>query len=76
MSLMRWVCSHVWRVSDLRLGHAGLEGASAPRCEGPASASSNDRSWLGAQSSIRLFPQQLQFLLQLRYEIASSFTTF
>ncbi|CAK0783658.1 hypothetical protein CVIRNUC_006857 [Coccomyxa viridis] len=56
---------------DLFVGSAassGLEEASAPRCEGPASASSNDRSWLGAQSSIRLFPQQLQSLLQLRTE--------
>lgn len=59
------LCTHLAGL-DLRLRDAGLEEASAPRCEGPASASSNDRSWLGAQSSIRLFPQQLQSLLQLR----------
>ena len=46
----------------------GLESTVAARSEGPAAASSLDRSWLSAETSLRLFPAQLQSLLQLRYE--------
>ena len=46
----------------------GLESTGGARSEGPAAASSLDRSWLSAETSLRLFPAQLQSLLQLRYD--------
>lgn len=46
---------------------AGLEDAATTRCEGPAAASSPDRSWLNAQNALCLSPSQLQSLLQLRH---------
>ncbi|CAL5222816.1 g5235 [Coccomyxa viridis] len=49
-------------------GPTGLESTVAARSEGPAAASSLDRSWLSAETSLRLFPAQLQSLLQLRTE--------
>ncbi len=46
----------------------GLESTGGAKSEGPAAASSLDRSWASAETSLRLFPAQLQSLLQLRYE--------
>ena len=51
---------------ERRLRGAGLDSAGAARQEGPAAASSLDRSWLSAETALRLFPAQLQALLQLR----------